>query len=491
MRIYLSLIVLAAVLIAAMYFAPHMQQMATTAPADELATAAQAQVEPPIPASTDAPVQSHQLANGMQIRVIENHRAPVVVSQVWYKVGGSYEHDGITGVSHVLEHMMFKGTPTHPAGEFSEIIAANGGKENAFTAKDYTAYFQRIANDKLELCLQLEADRMRNLSLDNAEFLKEVEVVKEERRLRTEDVPTALTYERFNAVTYTNSPYRQPIIGWMVDLEAMTIDDVRNWYQAWYAPNNATLVVSGDVVASDVFRLAQKYFGPLQASALPTMKSRREARQYGTQRISVAVPATVPYLIMGYKVPALKTADNAHEAYALEVLAALLDGGNSARLHKHLVRGQQIATSAGASYDLYALYDSSFVLSGVPAHGIAVGAIEAAFKQQLDAIKQTPPTQQELDRVIAQVIASTVYEQDSSFYQAMKVGVAETVGLGWRINEDYAAQVEAVTAADVQHVAQKYFIDDALSVAVLKPLPINAQQAAAEHSSAPHVQGVR
>ena len=164
----------------------------------------------------------------MKVLVIENHRAPVVVSQVWYKVGASYEHDGITGISHVLEHMMFKGTDKHPAGEFSEIMAANGGEENAFTGQDYTAYFQKIANDRLELCLELEADRMRNLLLKEKDFLKEVEVVKEERRLRTEDKPTALTYERFNAVAYTNSPYRRPIIGWMEDLDTLTIDDARD-----------------------------------------------------------------------------------------------------------------------------------------------------------------------------------------------------------------------------------------------------------------------
>ncbi|HHJ34149.1 MAG TPA: insulinase family protein, partial [Gammaproteobacteria bacterium] len=258
-----------------------------------------------VPRHTEEAVQSYQLHNGMKILVVENHRAPVVVSQVWYKVGASYEHDGITGLSHVLEHMMFKGTKAHPAGEFSEIIAANGGRENAFTGQDYTAYFQRIANDRLELCFELEADRMQNLLLDEDEFMKEIEVIKEERRLRTEDKPTALTYERFNAAAFINNPYRRPVIGWMEDLDTLNIQDVRRWYKHWYAPNNATLVVAGDVDAGEVFKLAKEYFGSIPTSKIPQLKPRREAKQYGTQRITVELPAKIPYLVMGYKVPVL------------------------------------------------------------------------------------------------------------------------------------------------------------------------------------------
>ncbi len=427
----------------------------------------------PVKLETSDGVQAYQLDNGMKVLVIENKRAPVVVSQVWYKVGGSYEYDGITGVSHVLEHLMFKGTPKHPAGEFSEIIAANGGKENAFTAKDYTAYFQRIANDRLELCLEMEADRMRNLSLDEDEFLKELEVVKEERRLRTDDVPTALTYERFNALAYANSPYRQPIIGWMEDLDSMTIEDARDWYRTWYAPNNATLVVAGDVNAADVAVLANKYFGPLKTSVIPEIKPRREAAQYGTQRVTVKLPAKVPYLIMGYKVPVLSTATDAAEVYALEVLSGLLDGGNSARLQKNLVRGSELATSVGASYDLYAMHDSSFMLLAIPSNDVTPDAIESALKAEITAIQQTPPTQQELDRVIAQVIASKVYEQDSNFYLAMQIGSLETTGLGWQTKQAYVENVQAVTPAQIQQVAQKYFVDERLTVAVLEPLPLD------------------
>lgn len=428
-------------------------------------------------------VQSYQLNNGMKILVMENHRAPVVVSQVWYKVGSSYEHNGITGVSHVLEHMMFKGTPDHPAGEFSEIIAANGGKENAFTSKDYTAYFQRIASDRLELCIQMEADRMRNLLLDEKEFLKEVEVVKEERRLRTEDKPAALMYERFNAAAYTNSPYRQPIIGWMQDLDALSIEDIRQWYKTWYAPNNATLVVVGDVVADEVYLLAKEYFGPLQPSTISALKPQQEVEQHGTQRIKVELPARVPQLTMGYKVPVLNTAEEQWEVYALEVLAGLLDGSNSARLTRDLVRGQQIATSTGVGYDLYSRQDSLFTLTAIPANEKTTDVLEFALKEAVSAIKNSPPEQNELDRVKAQVVAASVYEQDSSFYQAMKVGILETNGIGWQLKDEYVERIQAVTAEQVQQVAQKYLIDQRLTIATLNPLPLNDKQTLAPATS--------
>jgi zinc protease len=428
--------------------------------------------EEPLTEHSDEAVQSYLLSNGMKVLVIENHRAPVVVSQVWYKVGASYEHDGITGISHVLEHMMFKGTEEYPAGEFSEIIAANGGEENAFTGQDYTAYFQKIANDRLELCLELEADRMRNLVLEEKEFLKEVEVVKEERRLRTEDKPTALTFERFNAVAYTNSPYRRPIIGWMEDLDTLGIDDVRKWYKTWYAPNNATLVVAGDVIAEDVYRLAKQYFGQLPTSKIPELKPRREARQYGTQRIMVEVPAKIPYLIMGYKAPVLIHIEEPWEVYALEVLAGVLDGGNSARLSKNLVRGQQIANSAGASYSMSSRHETLFVLSAVPNDEVSIDVLEFALREEVDTIKTQLPDEKELDRVKAQVVAAQVYQQDSTFYQAMEVGMLDTVGLPWQIKDDYVKNILAVTAQQVQQVANKYLTDERLTVAVLDPLPI-------------------
>ncbi len=428
--------------------------------------------------NAEAGVRSTVLKNGMKIIVLENRRAPVVVTQVWYKVGGSYEHDGITGVSHVLEHMMFKGTEDIPAGKFSEIIAAHGGKENAFTSKDYTAYFQRISNDHLDLCLRLEADRMNNLLLNEDEFLKEIEVVKEERRLRTDDKPTSLTYERFNAVAYVNNPYRKPIIGWMEDLDTMKIEDLSDWYQAWYAPNNATLVVVGDVQTEQVFSLAKKYFGSLKPAEVPQLKPRREVEQFGIKRVVVKAPARVPFLVMGYKVPVLNTAETAEikdDVYALELLSGLLDGGSSSRFSKNLIRGSQIATSVSAGYSIYALHDSLFTVSAIPSNGVSIDEMEAAVIEQIAAIQEEPPTEQELGRVKAQVVASSVFEQDSSFYQAMKIGILETVGLGWETKDEYVERINAVTAERVQQVARKYFVENHLTVAELLPQSMDTQ----------------
>jgi zinc protease len=425
--------------------------------------------EPPGDSAEDADVQSTVLKNGMKVIVQENRRAPVVVTQVWYKVGGSYEVDGITGVSHVLEHMMFKGTAYTPAGKFSEIIAAHGGKENAFTSKDYTAYFQQISNEHLELCLDLEADRMRNLLLDDDEFKKEIEVIKEERRLRTDDKPTALTYERFNATAFVNNPYRNPIIGWMEDLDTMTIDDLRKWYRTWYAPNNATLVVVGDVRAKQVFALAKEYFGSLKPAEIPELKPRREVQQYGIKRVDINVPARVPFLIMGYKVPVLNTTELEDEIYALELLSGLLDGGDSSRFSRNLVRGSQIATSVSVNYDIYAIHDSLFTISAIPADSVSMDNLEAAIIDQIKAIQDELPTEEELARVKAQVVASSVFEQDSSFYQAMKIGILETVGLGWEIRDEYVERINAVTAEQVQQVARKYFPENHLTVAELMP----------------------
>lgn len=422
----------------------------------------------------DEQVYAYMLDNGMKVLVHEDHRSPVVVSQVWYKVGGSYEYDGITGVSHAVEHMMFKGTKNLAPGKFSEIIAANGGRENAFTGKDYTAYFQTIASDRLELCMKLEADRMRNLILDPGEFKKEIEVIKEERRMRTEDNPTALTYERFNAVAFLNSSYRQPIIGWMQDLDSMTIDDLSHWYKTWYAPNNATLVVSGDVQPQQVYELAKTYFGPLKPSVIEGEKPRTEVQQKGERRITVKVPAQVPYLMMGYKVPALINAEQPWEAYALEVLSGVLDGGNSSRFSKQLVRGDEVAAQAGAGYDLYARQETLFMLDGTPnsSKGATMQKLEQALLAEVEKIKRQPPSAAELERVKAQVMASSVYEQDSTFYQAMKLGTLETIGLGWKRKQEYLDRIQAVTPEQVQQVAKKYLNSDQLTVAVLDPLPI-------------------
>jgi len=417
-------------------------------------------------------VHEYQLDNGLKVIVREDHRAPVVVSQVWYKVGASYEHDGITGVSHVLEHMMFKGTDDHPAGEFSRIISENGGSENAFTSKDYTGYFQRLEKSRLPVSFELESDRMRKLNLQEDEFIKEINVVMEERRLRTDDKPTALTYEQFAATAFISSSVRIPTIGWMNDLENMQLGDLQHWYERWYAPNNAILVVVGDVEPEAVLKLAKKYFGPLQPEVIVPPKPRVEPVQKGKRDITVRAPAEVPYTVMGYKAPVLATAEERWEPYALEVLANVLDGGDSARLTRDLVRGSQIATSAGAGYDLYDRQAGLFLLDGTPTESSSVAEIQKALFEQVQQLKDEPVTDAELTRIKSSVVASAVYELDSMFYQAMKIGQLEAVGLDWQLADEYVERINAVTAEQLQAVAKKYLVEEALTVAVLDPLPM-------------------
>ena len=429
-----------------------------------------------VPLAALADVSEYMLDNGMKVIVKEDHRAPVVVSQVWYKVGASYEPDGVTGISHALEHMMFKGTDKLGPGEFARVISALGGTENAFTSRDYTAYFETLAVEHLDRALELEADRMRNLQLDAAEFAKEIEVVKEERRLRTEDKPSGKVYEQFNAVAWRASPYQNPVIGWMNDLENMTLEDLADWYRRWYAPNNATLVVVGDVEPAAVRDMAERHFGSLPQSEIPPLKPAAEPGQYGETRVEVRVPAKQPYLLMGYKTPIVGRSQEPWEPYALYVLSSVLDGGSSARLSRELVRGRAIAASAGADYDSYSRLPGMFVLDGTPTDGHTVAELEQALREQVARMRDELIDAAELKRVVTQAVASKVYEADSLFYQAMEIGMLETIGLDWRLTTTEIEALKAVTPEQVRTVAQRYLVDDNLTVATLHPLPIEPQQ---------------
>ena len=431
------------------------------------------------PAAATPDVHEYTLDNGLKLIVKEDHRAPVVVSQVWYKVGSSYEHDGITGVSHALEHMMFKGTKKHGPGEFSRIISDNGGDENAFTSQDYTAYFQTLEKSRLPISFELESDRMRNLTLPNKEFKKEIEVVKEERRWRTEDDPGSYAYEVLMATAFQTSPYRQPTIGWMSDLKTMKVGELRKWYERWYAPNNATLVVAGDVKADKVYALAKKYFGPLKKGKIPKVVEPTEVKQVGIKRAVVKRPAELPDLLMAYKTPTLKTAIDSPdkvpewEPYALEVLSSILDGGNSSRLESNLVRGKEIAASIGLDYSLISRLDSVLTISGVPSEGHTVDELEQGIRKELEDLKTSPVSNEELERVKTQVVADEIYQRDSIFYQAMIIGIFESVGLSWKLIDEYVDKVKAVTADQIQAVARKYLVDDDLTVVRLDPQPLD------------------
>jgi zinc protease len=425
------------------------------------------------PAPTFANPFETTLANGLRVIVKEDRRAPSAVHMVWYRAGSMDEKDGTSGVAHVLEHMMFKGTKQHASGEFNRIVAESGGRDNAFTSLDYTAYFQIVPNRALPKMMALEADRMANLQLTAKEFEQEIKVVMEERRLRTEDKPQALVYEALRSAAFQAHPYRRPVIGWMDDLEHMSYKDAQEWYRTWYTPSNAYVVVVGDVEHKAVFDLAAKTYGRIKPHALPSRKPQNEPQQAGIKRVTVKAPAKLPYISMAWKVPKLKDVDKDREPYALEVLATVLDGHDAARFARNLVRGSKIALSAGAGYDGTLRGEATFVVDGRPAEGRSVAELEAALRAEIRRVQDEGVSNEELARVKVQTIAGQVYKRDSMMAQAMEIGGLEAAGHNWRDIDKLLDKIRGVTAEEVQAVAKKYFNDDALTVAVLDPQPLD------------------
>ncbi len=415
------------------------------------------------------------LKNGLRVIVKEDHRAPTAVQMVWYRVGSIDEVDGASGVAHVLEHMMFKGTPSVGPGEFNRLVAAAGGRDNAFTSRDYTAYFQQVPKERLPEMMQLEADRMRHLTVDAKEFAQEIKVVMEERRMRTDDSPQAKLFEQLNAVAFQAHPYRRPIIGWMNDLETMTAADAKAWYDQWYVPNNAYVVVSGDVEHQAVFALAEKYYGALEGRPLPARKPQAEPAQEGPRRLTVKAPAELPLLIMGYKAPTLRDADKDLEPYALEMLGAILDGHDAARFTRKLVREDKVAIDVGVEYDATARGPSMIYLHGTPAEGRTVADLEAALRAEIARVQKDGVSEAELKRAKAQLVAAETYKLDSMFGQAMEIGQIESTGLSYKDIDRMLQKLQQVTAAQVQAVAKKYFTDDTLTVGVLDPQPLDGK----------------
>ncbi|MFJ7567233.1 M16 family metallopeptidase [Herminiimonas sp. NPDC097707] len=425
-----------------------------------------------------AQTEEFTLKNGMKIIVNEDHRAPTVAHMIWYRTGSVDERNGTTGTAHALEHMMFKGTKKLKPGEFSKRVAQLGGRENAFTSRDYTAYFQQIEKSKLEAVMALEADRMVNLQFNKAEFAKEIRVIMEERRLRTDDQPIAMVQEALAATAYAAHPYRNPVIGWMDDLQHMTVDDVKAWHDAWYAPNNATMVVSGDVNARQVHALAEKYFGRYPQKTLTRTRPQNEPPQLGIKRVTVKAPAENPYVVLAFKVPALRDIARDDDAFALDVLSAVLDGYDNARLAAKLVRTDRVANEVGASYSGIARGPVMFFLDGVPAAGTTTEQLEKYLRAELTRIATEGVSETELKRVKTQLIASQIYKRDSVFGQAMEIGSMEMSGLSYKDIDLIIERLRAVTPQQVQAVAQKYFGDDALTVATLLPLPVTDKKPA-------------
>lgn len=415
--------------------------------------------------------EEFKLENGLKVVVREDHRAPIVVAQIWYKVGSAQEHRGVTGIAHALEHMMFQGTQKWPGEGISELISENGGRDNAFTSYDFTAYYAELEASKLPLFFEIEADRMVNLELSQEAFTNEIQVVMEERRLRTDDRPRALTYERFMATAHPAGPYHHPVVGWMDDLEHMRIEDLRAWYQQWYRPENAVIVVVGDVVPKDVYALAQAHFSGITSKPLPAVKEKRELEPLGQKYLEVHQPAQLPYLMMGFLTPSLGEYDQDWEPYALMVAATALDSGLSSRFNEDLVRHRKIAAYAGADYDAFRSSATQFLLSGIPSQDHNVADLQRAFDHHIQKLQQEEIAPQEWERLQAQLMASEIFDKDSMSAQATMLGVWESIGLTWQDADRYIEKLQHVTPLQVKQVANKYFTLERKTVAHLIPTP--------------------
>ena len=366
--------------------------------------------------------------------------------------------------------MMFKGTDKVKSGEFSRLVAAVGGRENAFTSRDYTAYFQQVEKSKLDKVIELEADRMSNLNFDDAEFLKEIQVVMEERRLRTEDNPSSLLNESLMATAFMTSPYRHPVVGWMNDLQNMKAADARDWYRSWYAPNNATVVISGDVDPKQILKTVEKYYGAIPMHELPVRKPQIEPPQKGIKQVQVKAPADNAQLAMAWKVPRLEPGKlDDPEPYALELLTAVLDGYDNARLNRVLVKQEKVVNDVGVGYDMISRGPELFLINASMAKGKTVAQAQASIRKALEELKQKGILESELKRIKVRILSDQIYKRDSIFGQAMEIGSTEMAGFSWKDIDYMLEKMQTITPDQVQAVAKKYLVDEGLTIAVLDP----------------------
>lgn len=404
-------------------------------------------------------ISTFSLSNGMDAVVIEDHRAPIVTHMVWYRVGSADESPGKSGIAHFLEHLMFKGTEKMKPGEFSDIVAANGGSENAFTSYDYTGYYQRVAADRLDLMMGLEADRMRNLVLSEAEVLPERDVVLEERNSRVENNPSALFSEQRRAAQFQNHRYGVPVIGWKHEVANLTQEDALEFYRTYYAPNNAILIVAGDVTPAEVEALALKYYGPLEPSLnLPARARVSEPRQLAPRRLIFDDPRVrQPYMIRTYLAPTRKPGDQS-EAAALVMLSELLGGsGITSVLGEALQLEQKKAINVAAFYSGVALDDDTFGIYAIPSPGVSLQEVEDAMDIAVAEFIRSGVNQEHLKRLKGQIRASQIYALDDQAGLARRYGSALTAGLTLEDIHNWPDVLQAVTAEDIIAVAQKIF----------------------------------
>jgi zinc protease len=415
--------------------------------------------------------EAFALDNGVQVVVLPNHRVPAVLQTVWYKVGGADDPQGRSGIAHFLEHLMFKGTAAVPPGAFTAAISRNGGRDNAFTTQDYTAFYETIARDRLDLVMRLEADRMTGLVLDDAVVLPERDVVLEERRMRVDNEPAALLAEQLRATLFLHHPYRNPNIGWENEIRLLSTADALAAYRKWYAPNNAILVVAGDASTDEIRSLAEQYFGPIPSRPLPARERVEEPRHYAALRIEMkSVRAAQPRWSRSYLAPSYRAGETA-QAYPLQVLAEILGGGASARLYKSLVLDRNLALSAGAYYSPSTIDLTTFGLYATPRPGVSVGDLEAAVDAEVRRLVRDGVDASEVQRAQQRMQAASIYARDSLSGPANIVGVALAIGQSLDEVGAWPDRIGAVTPAEIDAAAHAVLIERNSATGVLLPEP--------------------
>jgi zinc protease len=416
-------------------------------------------------------VNEYKLENGLKVLILEDHTAPTATFQIWYRVGSRNESIGKTGLSHLLEHMMFKGTSRFGPKTFSQSIKRAGGIDNAFTSREYTGYFQLLTSEQIELPIELEADRMQNLLLSEEAVLSERDVVMEERRLRYEDDPQNYLFEEVMATAFKNHPYRWPVIGWMSDLEQLKPADLISHYRTYYVPNNAVVLVIGDVNTKHILAKIKEHFGKIPEGHEVDQTSFRDPAQKGEKRVYVRKEAELPYILSAFKVPNIKH----KHSYALEVLAMILSEGKSSRLYNTLIYEKQIALSAWASYSGFYLDPFLFFIGATPSRGIKREDVEKVLEEEIEKIKKQAPSEREVQKAKNQIEASFIMEQDSIYMQARTIGSFEMLG-GWRLIDTYLDGIRNVTPEDVRSVAEKYLVAERKTTGILIPIEKNTDK---------------
>lgn len=430
-------------------------------------------------------VHEFTLKNGFKLIIKEDHRSTAALLQIFYKVGSSYESNGITGISHVLEHMMFEGTLYYNVRKLSQKLA-ECAVQNAQTRADYTTFYEIFHVDKLADYIELEADRMQHLLLRKKDFVREMKIIMEERRMVVDDDPQQYTYERFSAAAYLSSPYHHPIIGWMDDLKNMTLDDVFQWYKTWYVPNNAIAVIIANVAPQKIYQLVKKYFGHIKPTPLPNIKSQKEIDPQGPRTLIVKKHAVLPFFVLGYNTPVLKTTKEKWIPYALLVLCELLVNGNDARLQKHLIQEKQMILDVSYRYSPFNRMNNVLALLITPAPQENNEAVKNSVLDEIAELQNHPPSNEELNLIKVNMLASKIYEEDSIAYQAAEIGGLEAVGLSWKeLNKAYEI-IETITPQQIQKVAQKFLISARLIIANLEPLPLSGKVSKPQNHSIKH-----